>query len=454
MRPGNKCRDSVMLYANIYHSRTLKSCGKTLLARELAKLLGAREPQIVNGPEILDRFIGEAERKVRDLFAPAEQEYKEAGDDSALHIIILDEMDAIARKRGSMTSDTTGVRDSVVNQLLAKMDGVKEASNVLVVGLTNRPELLDPALLRPGRLEVQLRVELPDLSGRRDILRIHTRQMREAGGISSAGIEWMEELGETTGLPAKTKHFSGAELAGLVRSAASFALARTVEQDTNEEEAGVVSVADLKQALKEVRPALGKQDDVLRMRFPLGVSKYNSSMKRIMRDLERFTAPVHSDAPRLQSLLLVGAGGNGGAGATALAAWAAAQASSNGASDYVRFVTALDVLSSESGGGDEARAAALVDRFAEAREMSHSLLVLDDVDQLCAGTGPGGYSSIMIATLRALLRSPPASASTAKAGGQSISKSGGKTVHILAATSRSDAACSILHELFDETIGE
>jgi vesicle-fusing ATPase len=105
-------------------------CGKTLLARELAQLLGAREPQIVNGPEILDRFIGEAERKVRDLFAPAEQEYREAGDDSALHIIVLDEMDAIARKRGSMTSDTTGVRDSVVNQLLAKMDGVKEASNV------------------------------------------------------------------------------------------------------------------------------------------------------------------------------------------------------------------------------------------------------------------------------------------------------------------------------------
>ena len=98
--------------------------------------------------EILDKYIGEAEKKVCDLFAPAELEYQISGDDSALHIIILDEMDAIARKRGTMTADTTGVRDSVVNQLLAKMDGVKEASNVLVVGLTNRPELLDPALLR------------------------------------------------------------------------------------------------------------------------------------------------------------------------------------------------------------------------------------------------------------------------------------------------------------------
>jgi vesicle-fusing ATPase len=136
-------------------------CGKTLLARELSRLLGSREPQIVNGPEILDKFIGEAERRVRELFAPAEREYDEAGEASALHLIILDEIDAIARKRGSMTSDTTGVRDSVVNQLLAKMDGVKEAPNILVVGLTNRPELIDPALLRPGRLEVQLRVELP-----------------------------------------------------------------------------------------------------------------------------------------------------------------------------------------------------------------------------------------------------------------------------------------------------
>jgi len=83
-------------------------CGKTLLARELSRLLGAREPQIVNGPEILDKFIGEAERRVRELFKPAEREYEEVGDASALHIIILDEMDAIARKRGSMTSDTTG----------------------------------------------------------------------------------------------------------------------------------------------------------------------------------------------------------------------------------------------------------------------------------------------------------------------------------------------------------
>jgi vesicle-fusing ATPase len=154
------------------------------------------------------------------LFAPAELEYQVAGDDSALHIIILDEMVAIARKRGTMTSDTTGVRDSVVNQLLAKMDGVKEASNVLVVGLTNRPELLDPALLRPGRLEVRLRIELPDLLGRRDILRIHTRQMRLAGGLSDKAIALLEDVDGPLGIPVRTEHYSGAELAGLIRRTA------------------------------------------------------------------------------------------------------------------------------------------------------------------------------------------------------------------------------------------
>jgi len=337
-------------------------CGKTLLARELAKLLGAREPQIVNGPEILDKFIGEAEKRVRDLFAPAEAEYAQVGDDSALHIIILDEMDAIARKRGSASSDTTGVRDSVVNQLLSKMDGVKQANNVLVVGLTNRPELLDPALLRPGRLEVQLKVELPDAEGRRDIFRIHTRQMREAGGLSTEAEAMIEDLSDN-GLAAQSEKFTGAEIAGLVRSAASFALTRSVQQLDTEQNKDIdflnsvevkISIADFKQALKEVCPSLGKQDALLKMRFPKGISPCSLSMQRIMRDLKRFTAPIDFKGARLSSLLLVG--GNGGAGVTALAAWAAAEASANDTADYVRFVTALDLLTGEGSGGEGSRA--------------------------------------------------------------------------------------------------
>jgi len=132
-------------------------CGKTLLAREIAAALQARAPKIVNGPEMMSRFVGDSEEFVRALFAEAELEQAEEGDDSALHVIVFDEMDAFTRERGSLAGDTSGIRDSVVNQLLAKMDGVDALDNVLVIGLTNRPELMDPALLRPGRLEVQVR---------------------------------------------------------------------------------------------------------------------------------------------------------------------------------------------------------------------------------------------------------------------------------------------------------
>ncbi|KAJ2818361.1 transport between ER and Golgi ATPase protein, partial [Coemansia furcata] len=97
--------------------------GKTLMARQIGKMLNSVDPLIVSGPEILNKFVGQSEENVRKLFEPAEKEYRERGEESQLHIIILDELDAICKQRGSR-SDSTGVGDSVVNQLLAKMDGV------------------------------------------------------------------------------------------------------------------------------------------------------------------------------------------------------------------------------------------------------------------------------------------------------------------------------------------
>lgn len=94
--------------------------GKTLMARQIGKMLNAREPKIVSGPEVLSKFVGQSEENVRKLFADAEAEYKAKGEESSLHIIILDELDAICRQRGSR-GDSTGVGDSVVNQLLAKV---------------------------------------------------------------------------------------------------------------------------------------------------------------------------------------------------------------------------------------------------------------------------------------------------------------------------------------------
>ncbi|KAJ1536424.1 transport between ER and Golgi ATPase protein, partial [Cladochytrium tenue] len=147
--------------------------GKTLLARQLGKMLNAREPVVVNGPEILNKYVGESEENIRKLFEPAEKEYKQRGDASSLHIIIFDEIDAICRQRGSR-ADSTGVGDSVVNQLLAKLDGVEPLNNILVIGMTNRIDMLDDALLRPGRLEIKVEISLPDHNGRLEIFKIHT----------------------------------------------------------------------------------------------------------------------------------------------------------------------------------------------------------------------------------------------------------------------------------------
>jgi vesicle-fusing ATPase len=151
--------------------------GKTLMARQIGKMLNAKEPKVVNGPEILNKFVGQSEENIRKLFKDAETEYKARGDDSDLHIIIFDEIDAICKQRGSK-NDGTGVGDSIVNQLLAKMDGVEQLNNILVIGMTNRLDMIDEALLRPGRLEVHMEISLPDEKGRLQIIKIHTSKVR------------------------------------------------------------------------------------------------------------------------------------------------------------------------------------------------------------------------------------------------------------------------------------
>ncbi|GLT75622.1 hypothetical protein SLA2020_473290, partial [Shorea laevis] len=119
---------------------------KVHMACQIGKMLNGREPKIVNGPEVLSKFVGETEKNVRDLFADAENDQRTRGDQSDLHVIIFDEIDAICKSRGS-TRDGTGVHDSIVNQLLTKIDGVESLNNVLLIGMTSRKDLLDEALL-------------------------------------------------------------------------------------------------------------------------------------------------------------------------------------------------------------------------------------------------------------------------------------------------------------------
>jgi vesicle-fusing ATPase len=198
--------------------------GKTLIARQIGKMLNAREPKIINGPEVLNKFVGQSEENIRKLFADAEKEYKEKGDESELHVIIFDELDAVCKQRGSGAGGGTGVGDSVVNQLLSKLDGVDALNNILLIGMTNRKDMIDEALMRPGRLEVHLEIGLPDERGRVDILKIHTAKIRASNRLDS-DVDLLE-------LAAVTKNFSGAEIAGLVRAAVSWAQTRHVKVGT------------------------------------------------------------------------------------------------------------------------------------------------------------------------------------------------------------------------------
>nr|SVE74412.1 EOG090X0CAY [Daphnia barbata] len=200
--------------------------GKTLMARQIGKMLNAREPKIVNGPEILDKYVGESEGNIRRLFVEAEEEEKRLGPNSGLHIIIFDEIDAICKSRGSV-GGASGVHDTVVNQLLAKIDGVEQLNNILVIGMTNRRDMIDEALLRPGRMEVQMEIGLPNESGRAQILKIHTARMRDNKKIAP-DVDLQE-------LAALTKNFSGAEIEGLVRAAQSTALNRLIKASSKVE---------------------------------------------------------------------------------------------------------------------------------------------------------------------------------------------------------------------------
>lgn len=157
------------------------------MAREISRALRARTPKIVSAPELLDRWVGGSEKLVRQLFADAEAELAACNNDvtkSALHVIVIDEIDAVFRKRSSSEDTGEATRSSVVNQILAKLDGVKSIGNVLLIGMTNRKELLDDALLRPGRLEVQIEIPLPDMDGRREIFNIHFNALRQRGRLS------------------------------------------------------------------------------------------------------------------------------------------------------------------------------------------------------------------------------------------------------------------------------
>ncbi|KAF4348278.1 hypothetical protein G4B88_025032 [Cannabis sativa] len=367
--------------------------GKTLMARQIGKMLDGREPKIVNGPEVLSKFVGETEKNVRDLFADAENDQRTRGDESDLHVIIFDEIDAICKSRGS-TRDGTGVHDSIVNQLLTKIDGVEALNNVLLIGMTNRKDLLDEALLRPGRLEVQVEISLPDENGRLQILQIHTNKMKE-NSFLAPDVNLAE-------LAARTKNYSGAELEGVVKSAVSYALNRQLSMDDLtkpvDEENIKVTMDDFLNACHEIVPAFGASTDDLKRSRLNGMADCGDRHKHIYQRAMLLVEQVKvSKGSPLVTCLLEGPSGSG---KTALAATVGIDSDF----PYVKIVSAETMI----GLHESTKCAHIVKVFEDAYKSPLSIIILDDIERLLeyVAIGPR-FSNVISQTLLVLLKRLP-----------------------------------------------
>ncbi|MBM2839178.1 MAG: ftsH 1 [Deltaproteobacteria bacterium] len=207
--------------------------GKTLLAKAVA---GEAKVSFltISGADFVEMFVGVGAARVRDLFAQAQEK--------APCIIFIDELDAVGRARGMGVFGGDQERDQTLNQLLAEMDGFDTRKGVIIMAATNRPEVLDPALLRPGRFDRQIVVDRPDLKGREDILKIHSKNVKLGADV------------DLKVLAARTPGFVGADLANVVNEAALLSARRDKE---------FVSMAEFEEAIDRVIGGLEKKKRVM-----------------------------------------------------------------------------------------------------------------------------------------------------------------------------------------------
>src|SRR5204862_2727915 len=213
--------------------------GKTLLAKAVANETNANFYSI-GGPEIMSKFYGESEERLRETFKQAQE--------NSPSIIFIDEIDSIAPKREEVSGD---VEKRVVSQLLTLMDGIESRGKLVVIGATNRPNAIDPALRRPGRFDREIEIGVPDRDGRLEVLEIHTRGMPLAEDVD------LKKLADVT------HGFVGADLEALAKEAAIRALRRILPEINLEAQSIpgdilnkiIVKMADFQDGLKEIEPS-------------------------------------------------------------------------------------------------------------------------------------------------------------------------------------------------------
>jgi transitional endoplasmic reticulum ATPase len=344
--------------------------GKTLLARALASETNAHF-ETLSGPEIMSKYYGESEEKLRQLFKTAE--------DNAPSIVLIDEIDSIAPKREEVTGE---VERRVVAQLLALMDGMESRGKVVVIGATNRPDALDPALRRPGRFDREIEIGVPNREARLEILQIHTRGMPLSQDVNSEKL-----AGVTHG-------FVGADLAALAREAGMRALRRVLPELDLEVESIPVEVLqkievnndDFLDALREMVPSAMREvmvespnvhwDDIG------GLSEVKQQLiESVEWPLTYAKLFQHMDAQPPKGILLYGPPGTG---KTMLAKAVATESQANFIS-----VKGPEFLSKWVGESEKA----VRETFRKARQAAPTVVFLDEIDSIAPARSAGSVDS-------------------------------------------------------------
>ena len=366
--------------------------GKTLIARTLAQALNVAEFKVVNGPELFDKFVGETEKKIRDLFANAEKDQKENGDDAGLHVIVFDEIDSICKARGTVTSGT-GVNDSAVNQLLTKIDGVDSLNDIIVIGMTNRKDLIDEAILRPGRLELHIEVTLPDEPGRLQIFNIHTKKMRE-NKILADDVDLAH-------LAKITKNYTGADIESMVKLACSNALSQGInftKAKIDIQKDRKVTMKNFLDAFGEIQPMFGVKSNEIENSIQFGMINYGENYEILSSKISSLFEQIkNSQNISLLSVLLEG---EPGCGKTALASYLALHSGF----PYVRIISPESLVRFMESG----KYTAIYNTFEDGYKSPSSIIILDNIERLIEyiRIGPR-FSNLLLQTLTVFIKKLP-----------------------------------------------
>jgi len=344
--------------------------GKTLLAKAVAGETNAHFISL-SGPEIMGKYYGESEERIRDIFKQAEE--------NSPSIIFIDEIDSIAPKRDEVSGE---VEKRIVSQLLTLMDGMKSRGKVVVIAATNRPDSIDPALRRPGRFDREIEIGIPDDEGRFDILSIHTRGMP---------IDEKVDLKQIS----KTTHgFVGADLEVLAKESAMRSLRRILpEIDLDEEKISteilqkiLITSEDFRDALKEVHPSALREVQVQTPNVSWDDVGGLDELKEELREaiewpIKHKDAFEYADVESPKGILLHGPPGTG---KTLIAKALAAMTDSNFIS-----IKGPELLSKWVGESEKG----IREIFRKARQAAPCIIFLDEVDALVPRRGSGGSES-------------------------------------------------------------